>query len=109
MNYYITRGNTWLPVLEITDNGEPMDCSDYNCKLWIKETLKETAPEIQEISITWTDQSGGVGYFNITETMSDNLLGRYWIEVILYKTDYSIIETLIKTRLIVRETLEKDL
>lgn len=110
MSYYIKRGNTWIPELVITQGDEAFDCTGYTAKLWIKETLKEISPEIQELDINWTDQANGLGYFTLTHAMSSNMLGKYWIEVILYyETTFEVVRTLIQDRLIIRETLEVNL
>jgi len=104
---YLKKGNTWIPTLTVTDDDEPFNCTGYTAKLWIKTTLKETAPEIRVLDITWTDQAGGVGFFNLMHEMSINLLGRYWYEIILYEEiSNDVVRTLIQDRLIVRETLE---
>ena len=93
----------------MTDNGEVFNCTGYTAKLWIKTTLKETAPEIYELDITWTDQAGGIGFFNLMHEMSRLLLGRYWYEVKLIETaSNTVVRTLIQDRLIVRETLKVD-
>jgi len=110
MKININRGDTWRPILTITEDEEPMDCTDYTVKLWIKETLKETAPEIQELDIDWIDQAGGVGIFYLTHEMSVDMLGRYQYEVVLYEQlSLDVVKTLIQNKLIVRETLEVDL
>ena len=110
MKKYLKRGNTWTPTLTVTEDDEAYDCTGYTAKLWIKQTLKETAAEIAELTISWTDQAGGVGYFNLTHAQSAAMTGRYWYEVILYETaSNTVVKTLIQNRLIVRETLEADL
>jgi len=106
MKKYLKQGNTWIPILTVTDDDEPFNCTGYTAKLWIKETLKETAPEIQELDIDWIDQAGGIGYFYLAEEISAAMLGRYWYDVILYETvGNTVVKTLIQDRLIVRETL----
>jgi len=110
MKKYLKQGNTWIPTLTVTENSEAYDCTGLTAKLWIKEILKETAPEIQELDITWIDQAGGIGFFNLTHEMSITLLGRYWYEVILYEQlGLDIVKTLIQNRLIIGTTLEADL
>lgn len=107
MSYYLKRGDTWTPTVEVTEDGEAVDCTGYNIKCWIKETLKETAAEIHELDINWTDQSSGEGYFSLTHEQSSNLLGRYWIQIVMYyETDNSIVRTLLQDKLIIRESLE---
>ena len=110
MKKYLKQGDTWTPILTVTEDGEPLDCCIYTAKMWIKAQLRETAPELFELDVSWTDQSGGIGYFNLTHAQSVTLLGNYWYEVKLYEiASNTVVATLIQNKLIVRETLEADL
>jgi len=110
MNKKLKPGQTWTPILTVTEDGEPLDCCIYTAKMWIKAQLRETAPELFGLDVNWIDQTGGIGYFSFTYAMSATLLGRYWYEVILYEElGLDIVKTLIQNRLIIGTTLEADL
>lgn len=110
MKKYLKRGNTWEPYLVITDDGEEMDCTGYVVKLWVKEKLCSSAPEILELNIVWIDQPIGTGFFEIVHEDSINLLGRYWYEIILYEElSLDVVATLVQNKLIVRESLKINL
>jgi len=115
MKKYLKQGDTWTPELTITEIDEDGVETAYDCigciaKMWIKAQLRETAPELFELDVNWTDQAGGIGYFSFTHAMSVTLLGRYWYEVILYEElGLDIVKTLIQNRLIIGTTLEADL
>jgi len=110
MKKYLKQGDTWTPILTVTEDGAAMNCTGYTAKMWIKAQLRETAPELFELDVNWTDQAEGIGYFAFTHAMSATLLGSYWYEVKLVETaSNTVVRTLIQNRLIVRTTLEADL
>lgn len=105
----LQQGNTWIPSFTITADSTAMDCTDYTVKMFIKSTLSETATATQELEAAWTNRPTGQGYFTLTNAMSKDMIGRYWYEIILYKTaDASVVATLERNRLIIIATLEKD-
>lgn len=111
MPYTIIRGNTWSPILSVKDDdGNAIDCADYTAKMWIKRGLDVREEVIHELDILWSDRKGGIGNFKLTHDMSKSMLGKYWVETILYKTlDNSVVESLIQDKLIVTETLNVNL
>jgi len=110
MKKYLKQGDTWTPILMVTEDGAAMNCTGYTAKMWIKAQLRESATELFELDINWTDQAGGIGYFSFIHAMSVTLLGRYWYEVKLIETaSNTVVRTLIQNRFIVRTTLEDDL
>ena len=107
----LKQGDTWTPIITFYDNGIAMDCTGYTSKLWIKASLEEPTEELFELTILWTDQDSGVGYFSFTHAQSITLpVGSYWYEIKLYEsTSNTVVKTVIQDQLIVEEVLEKDL
>jgi hypothetical protein len=62
--YTLRRGDTWNPTLRVYSDSlktQPLDCSDYAGKCYVKEGLDAELPVIVEMDVTWTDQSNGIG------------------------------------------------
>lgn len=99
-DYSILQGNSWNPGAVITENGAAKDCTDFDCKLMVKEINSRSAPEVLDKEITWTVQASGTGSFSITpaETLALKIQG-YFYEIILYKEGYE--KTIKKGKLLI--------
>jgi hypothetical protein len=62
--YELLRGDTWNPTLRVYSDKlktQPLDCSDYGGKCYVKEELDAEAETKVELDVTWTDQANGIG------------------------------------------------
>ena len=115
MNKKLKPGQTWYPRVRFYDEDEDGNLTARNCTgetaiLFIKRTSEETAASIEELTINWIDQSGGVGYFAFEYEMTKDFTDKYWYQWILYKTaDMSVVEPSKIYKIIMEPTLEKDL
>jgi len=102
----IYKGNSAIISLAIEENGEAKDCSGLSCVFIVKETnLFSEAPVMSE-SITWTTQSEGTGYFNISPGDTAVDAGMYYYEIVLYGDGYQ--KTINKGNLRIMESLGKE-
>jgi len=115
MNKKLKPGQTWIPILRVYDVDEngtetARDCTGETAVLIFKRSKDETADEIKRLTINWTDQSSGVGYFCLDYTTSKAFTKMYWLQVILYETaSMSVVQPFGIYKLIMEPTLEKDL
>ena len=88
VNYSAPQGTTWKRVVNITMDEVAYDATDMDIALVIKAVNNITATPILEIPITWTDQSSGIGLFELTKAQTLALGVRdYYYEIFLYDTD----------------------
>lgn len=105
----LKRGDTWNPTVQVKENGSAKDCTGFDMDLIIKEELKETAPEIKNYSINWTDINNGIGDFTLAYADSKLLVPKdYYMEFKLYNSGPTIVKTLKQMILRISESLEKD-
>jgi len=110
MNKKLKPGQTWTPILTVTEDGEPLDCCIYTAIMIFKRTKSETETAIKTLTINWTDQDGGVGYFSLDYETSKAFTKMYWHQVILYETaSMTVVQPFGIYKLIMEPTLEKDL
>jgi len=115
MNKKLKPGQTWYPRIRVYDEDEDgnrtaRDCTGETIKMIIKRTKSETETAIETLTINWTDQESGDGYFYLPYATSKGFTGSYWHQRILYKTaDMSVVQPFDIYKLTMDETLEKDL
>lgn len=103
-DYAIYQGNSWNPGAVITENGTAKNCTDFSCKLIIKESNSRSSAIILEKAIDWTVQSEGTGTFTLTDSQTLGLkIQSYYYEAILYKTGYE--KAIKKGKLIIEPAL----
>ena len=112
----IYQGDTWKPAIAVksvdatTLVESAFNCTGYTAYLLIKTGFNETLAAVNKITVTWSAQSTGAGYFNCTNAISKLLENkRYAYEVKLQKDDASEVYTLDQGYLTVAPALEKDL
>lgn len=115
MNKKLKPGQTWYPIVRFYDEDEAhnltaRDCTGETAVLFLKRTASETADSVEEITISWTDQSGGVGYFAFPYEMTKDFTNKYWYQYILYETaSMTVVEPSDLYKITMVPTLEKDL
>jgi len=115
MNKHLKPGQTWYPEIKIYDedasgNRTARDCTGETIILIIKRTQSETEIAIETLTINWTDQESGEGYFVFDYETTKELTGTYWYQVILYEiTTMTVVQPFDIYKLIMNPTLEKDL
>ena len=115
MNKKLKPGQTWNPILRVYDVAEDetetaRDCTGETAVWIFKRSKDETAAEIKRLTVNWTDQSSGVGYFSLDYETSKALTSNYWHQVILYETaSMTVVQPFGIYKLIMEPTLEKDL
>jgi len=115
MNKKLKPGQTWYPILKVYDVAEDgtetaRDCTGETAILIFKRSKDETETAIKTLTINWTDQDGGVGYFSLDYETSKAFTSNYWHQVILYETaSQTIVQPFGIYKLIMEPTLEKDL
>jgi len=114
MNKKLKPGEPWEPIFRVYDEDEDgvltaKDCTGMSLVWIFKRSKLETETAITSITASWTDQSGGVGYFSLPETTTINFTSTYWHQVILYNTSTgAIVKPFDIYKLIMVPTLEKD-
>jgi len=115
MNKHLKPGQTWYPIVKIYDedadgNRTARDCTGETIILIIKRTKSETETAIETLTVNWTDQESGEGYFSFEYDTTKSFTSSYWYQRILYKeADMSVVQPFGIYKLIIDETLEKDL
>ena len=109
----LKRGDTWNPTIRLFSDKKKtvtFDATGFTGKCHIKESMVETAPNILELNITWSDISNGVGSVTMTHAQSLTLMVReYFAQFKVYNATNTIVKTPAQGTLPVVEVLEKDI
>jgi hypothetical protein len=105
------RGDTWTPTITVTQDDAAYDCTDYTVKMHVKATQSESADDVLVLVASWSDRSGGEGYFTLTHEESEELSIRtYYYQIKIYTSaDNALVRSWDIEKLKILEPLEKDI
>jgi hypothetical protein len=99
--YYLRRGDTWNPTIEVYSDTlftTPRDVSDYGAKCYVKEGLAAELPAVVEMDVVWSDEANGIGSPSLSHADSLKLrIHKYVFEIKVYDDSSSGVAELQKT------------
>jgi len=111
----IFQGDTWKPRIAVksvdafTKMETALNCTSHTAILVIKQNYNESLAVTYTLSVVWISQSGGTGYFTLSNAQSKVISGKYVYEVKLYKDDKTEMYTLAQGTLTIASAIEKDI